>query len=218
MSPVVRNRVVVVYATRHGHCARIADRMVDSLRARTVEAERVDAAKLPAGFRLNGYAGAMLISPIHLGRHLSEMARFVKANLDSLQSMPAAFLSVSLSQAGAEMWPANPERRALAAADASRVIDAFLAETGWHPLSIRAVAGALLYTKYNFLLRLVMKRIASRQGGATDVRQDHEYTDWPALDSFCGEFVHQLDGANAARTVAGDRGHSGVAAGSRSRV
>ena len=158
MTPVVTNTVVVVYATRHGYCARIAERMLDSLRARNLVAEMVDVAKLPAGFRLDGYSGAMLISPIHLGHHLSEMKRFVKANLDALQSMPAAFLSVSLSQAGAEMESSAPERRAQAAADAARVIDGFLAETGWHPLNIRAVAGALLYTKYNFLLRFVMKR------------------------------------------------------------
>lgn len=200
MEPVAGNHVVVIYATRHGHCARIAERMLDSLRARDLDAEMVDAANLPAGFRLNSYAGAMLISPVQLGKHLSEMTRFVKANRDALQSMPAALLSVSLSQAGAEMWPSTPERRAQAAADASRVIDEFLAETGWHPRSIRAVAGALLYTKYNFLLRFVMKRIATREGGATDTRQDHEYTDWPALDRFCSEFVHQLGD----RSVPGD--------------
>jgi menaquinone-dependent protoporphyrinogen oxidase len=58
------------------------------------------------------------------------------------------------------------ERRAQAAADVERWIDAFLAETGWHPAKIKAVAGALLYSKYNFLLRFVMKRI-SRQAGSS---------------------------------------------------
>lgn len=184
--------VIVIFATRHGHCAQIAGRVLDSLRARGVEAQSADAARLPARFRLDAYEAAILISPIHLGKHLPEIKRFVVANLAGLQTMPTALLSVSLSQAGAEGLSPTSERRAQAGADASRVIKEFLLETGWQPLCIRALAGALLYTRYNFVLRFVMKRIAGREGGPTDVRQDREYTDWPALDNFCGEFARQM--------------------------
>ena len=39
-----------------------------------------------------------------------------------------------------------------------------------------------MYTKYNFLVRLVMKYIAKSEGASTDVSRDHVYTDWAALD------------------------------------
>lgn len=197
--------VVVVYATRHGHCARIAERVLDSLRGRGLEAVVLNAAKIPPGFSLEDYAAAMLIAPTHLGRHEAEMTRFVKANLSRLSEMTAAFLSVSLSQAGAEGVSPSPEMRAQAAADASGMIDKFLKDTGWHPSRIQAIAGALLYTKYNFLMRLVMKRIASRAGADTDVKQDHDYTNWAALDKFCGDFARQLweDGSDAAPAAGG---------------
>ena len=60
------------------------------------------------------------------------------------------------------------------------MIEVFLRETGWHPTVIRAVAGALLYTKYSFLLRFVMKRIARKEGA---------YTDWEGLDHFVTAFT-----------------------------
>jgi len=49
------------------------------------------------------------------------------------------------------------------------------------------VAGALSYTKYNFLVRFVMKRIAKAQGASTDTSRDHELTDWEALDHIVDE-------------------------------
>ena len=60
----------------------------------------------------------------------------------------------------------------------------FFAETGWYPERVKPVAGALLYTPYNFLIRLVMKHIAQHAGRSRDTSRDHEYTDWVALDHF----------------------------------
>ena len=72
---------------------------------------------------------------------------------------------------------------------AQKMIDAFLEETHWHPGKIKAVAGALLYSKYNFLLRLIMKRIARAAGGDTDTSRDYDYTDWAALNHLIDELI-----------------------------
>ena len=71
----------------------------------------------------------------------------------------------------------------------------FLTQTGWHPAGITPVAGALLYSKYNFLLRFMMKIIARRAGAATDTSKDIEYTRWTALD----QLVDRLVGIGADR-------------------
>jgi menaquinone-dependent protoporphyrinogen oxidase len=113
----------------------------------------------------------------------------VKFHRAELERIPAVFLSVSLSEAGVEDPAATPERRAQAAADVQRMIDVFLKETGWHPSKVRAAAGALSYTKYNFLIRFVMKRIAKSQGASTDTSRDHDLTDWAALDHIVDEVV-----------------------------
>ncbi len=62
--------------------------------------------------------------------------------------------------------------------------DAFFAETGWHPAAVHHAAGALRYTKYDFLKRLLMRHIAAKEGGDVDTSEDHEYTDWEALAAF----------------------------------
>ncbi len=105
---------------------------------------------------------------------------------------------MSLSEAGAEDASATPEHRALAAADVQKMIDAFLKETGWHPSKVHGVAGALSYTKYNCLIRFVMKRIAKAQGASTDTSRDHELTDWEALDHIVDEVIpHSAMPANS---------------------
>jgi menaquinone-dependent protoporphyrinogen oxidase len=138
---------------------------------------------------LGGYQAAIVLASVHLGKHEREMETFVKDHRAELERMPTAFLSVSLSEADAEDATSPPERRAKAKADAKAMIDAFCQGTGWHPRSVKPVAGALRYTKYNFLVRFVMKRIAKQNGSSTDTSRDHEFTDWVALDRFVNELA-----------------------------
>lgn len=184
--------VLVLYATREGQTRRIAEHLAAAIRARDGAADVRNAAQLPPGFLLAPYGAVILAASVHLGRHEAEMRTFVKQHLSELEQTPAAFLSVSLSEAGVEDPAASPERRSQAAADVHRMIDDFLAETGWHPKHIRACAGALMYTKYNFLVRFVMKRIARAAGASTDTSHDHEYTDWEALDRFIDELGPEI--------------------------
>ncbi len=180
-------QVLVVYATREGHTRRIAEHVAATVRGRGHTADVVDAANPPAGFSLDPYAGAVVAASVHVGKHEKEIVHFVKAHRSELERIPAVFLSVSLAEAGAEDPAKIPEHRAQAAAEVQRIIDAFLKETGWHPSKVRAVAGALSYSKYNFVIRFVMKRIARAQGVSTDTSRDHEYTDWAALDHLVDE-------------------------------
>jgi menaquinone-dependent protoporphyrinogen oxidase len=67
-------------------------------------------------------------------------------------------------------------------------MNGFLAETGWKPSVTKVVAGALPYTRYNWFIRRVMKRIAAKAGGDTDATRDYEYTDWQDLRGFTEQF------------------------------
>jgi menaquinone-dependent protoporphyrinogen oxidase len=185
--------ILVLYATREGQTRRIAEYLAAAAQARGLYAHAADASQVPAGFSLDNYSAAILSASVHGGRHEKEMLDFIKLYKTELELLPTVFLSISLSEAGAEDAAAPPERRGQAAADVQKMIDAFVAETGWHPDKIQAVAGALRYTKYNRLLRFVMKRIAARAGGSTDISRDHEYTDWAALDRVMDELAQALD-------------------------
>jgi menaquinone-dependent protoporphyrinogen oxidase len=120
------------------------------------------------------------------------MVKFVKEHLAELQRMPSSFLSVTLSEAGAERPDATPEEHVMFSSDVQNVLNTFFDETGWRPQHVKPVAGALLYTKYSFLTRFIMKRIARKAGGDTDTSRDYEYTDWMGLDRFVEELAQRL--------------------------
>lgn len=183
--------VLVLYATREGHTRHIAEHLGATIAARQRLFDLVDAAHIPHRFSLENYSAAILAASLHLGKHEPEITKFVKRHLGELQRLPTAFLSVSLSETTVEDANAPPDKRAAAQVAVQRSIDEFLDETGWHPSHIAAVAGALLYSKYNFVVRFVMKRIAAAAGGPVDTTRDYEFTDWAKLDRLIGELLQE---------------------------
>ena len=129
---------------------------------------------------------------MHIGRYAPEVVAFVKDHRSALERMTTAFVSVTLSEAGVERSDATPAEHAKFVADVRRVNERFFEQTGWHPARVENVAGALVYTRYNFLVRLVMKWIARNSGSSTDTSRDHDYTDWVALDRFVAAFAEDI--------------------------
>ena len=56
---------------------------------------------------------------------------------------------------------------------------------------------ALLYSKYNFVVRFIMKAIATKAGGPVDTSRDYEFTDWNKLDHLIENFVESASGSGA---------------------
>jgi menaquinone-dependent protoporphyrinogen oxidase len=181
--------ILVLYATREGHTRRIAEYVAANLRDKGFSAHLVDARLIPVDFSIATNSAAILAASVHAGKHEPEAVGVIRRYRTELEQMPAMFLSVSLSQAGAQAAAATSEQRNQAAADVKAMISLFLNQTGWHPTRILAVAGALMYSKYNFLIRFIMKRTARRAGASTDTSRDHEFTDWAALDRALTDFV-----------------------------
>lgn len=182
---------LVLYATREGHTHRIAEHVAATIRARGHEAHLLDAAKVHDNFSMEGYGASILAASVHLGHHEREMIAFVKRHRAELDRAPTAFLSVSMTEATIEDMKRPPEVRARAAAELSKVLHTFYEESGWHPRRVKAVAGALMYTQYGFMVRFVMKMISKHNAGPTDTSRDYVYTDWQALDRFVAELVEE---------------------------
>ena len=181
-------RTAIFFATREGHTRKIAGRLATDLRARGVDTDVVDV-RTTDRVDWAVYSCACLAASVHVGRHEPEMIAFARRHRADLERVSAAFISVTLSEAGAENPARSAAERQLAAADAQRMIDDFVKDTGWQPARAVPVAGALVYSKYNFFVRFVMKRIARKAGAPTDTSRDYEFTDWPALDRFAGELA-----------------------------
>jgi menaquinone-dependent protoporphyrinogen oxidase len=184
--------VGILYATREGHTRRIAERVAEDFRSRGFETEVKNLADPDGKVVLGEYSAVILAASVHAGRHEPEAIEFVKKHHEELECIPTAFLTVTLSEAGVERANATEEERARFAADVHKVTELFFQETGWHPKHVKPVAGALLYTRYNFFIRFIMKRIARKAGAETDTSRDYEYTDWVALDRFVDELAKEI--------------------------
>jgi menaquinone-dependent protoporphyrinogen oxidase len=177
-------KAAIFYATREGHGRRVAEHIAQNLRAQRFDVDVCNVKDSPELIDTQPYQLAFVVASVHLGHHEREILQFVKSHRADLVRLGAPFLSLTLSEAGAEDSSAPPEKRRVAAADAQRMIDVFVQETGWRPPYVLPVAGALTYSKYNFIIKLIMKTIARRAGGPTDTSRDYEFTDWAALDRF----------------------------------
>jgi menaquinone-dependent protoporphyrinogen oxidase len=175
-------RLLVAYTTYDGHTAKIAERIASTLRENDCAVEVCDLARLRPERPVHEYDGVIAGGPLHGGKHHPQLVRFAAQNCDVLNEQPSAFFSVSLSAAG------NVEQQR----DATRCLNEFLDETGWKPSATAIVAGALLYRKYGFFKRWMMKMIVKRGGtGDTDTSRNYVYTDWNAVDDFAKRFTDE---------------------------
>lgn len=189
--------VLVVYGTTEGHTDVVVERLSEPIAAEghLVRACRVaDAPTSPVG-----YDAVIVGSSIHVGRHHSGLVKWVRGNADHLRLLPSAFFQVSLSSASG----------AAGEAEARGYVDHLVEETGWKPALVGLFAGALLYQQYGFVKRTMLRKIAGAGGLDTDVRRDHDYTDYAEVEAFGKEFLGMLpspsDDAREAATGPSDR-------------
>jgi menaquinone-dependent protoporphyrinogen oxidase len=175
-------RILVLYGTTDGHTARIADVLATAMRVHGADVQLADAAK--ASPSPDAFDAVVIAASVHAGGYQRAVKRWVRTHAALLSSRPTAFVSVCL---GVLQHVPAVDRELTA------ITESFLAGTGWSPGVKKVVAGALPYTKYNWLKRLVMKRIVRKAGGDVDTSRDHEYTDWDDLRRFAGRFVAMVD-------------------------
>lgn len=183
--------VAVLYGTFHQHTRLVAERIAAKLQTLDFAVVVHNVRDVP-DFDLSACAAVVLAAPVHLGKHEEHVVDFVKEHRDALERLPAAFISVTLSEAGAERRNAPPERHAQFAGNVQTVLEHFFSETNWRPAWVKPVAGAVSYTHYNFFVRFAMKQIAKRVNAGTDTTRDYEYTDWNALELFVKEFAREI--------------------------
>ena len=175
---------LILYGTGEGQTAKIAERIATTIRERGHNASTVDVRDRPITFALEEYDAVIVGASIHLGKHQDAIRDFVSDNRDVLSGMPTAFFQVSLSSATEEKEE-----------EAAGYVESFLAETGWHPDRIGQFGGALRFSEYGFLKRLMMKRIAKDLRAEREESDgDIEFTDWDAVDAFAADVSAFVEG------------------------
>ena len=167
-------RILVLYASTHGQTKKIALRISEVLRGQGVEAV-TETADGHADLDASEFDAVVVGASIHTGHHQREVLDWARAHAPTLNSMPSAFFSVSLSAAEDSEESRKANRK---------YVDDFSDETGWSPTETISFAGALQYLKYDFMTRLLMRMIAKHQHQPTDTARDYEYTDWEQVENF----------------------------------
>jgi menaquinone-dependent protoporphyrinogen oxidase len=178
-------KVLVIYASTHGHTAKIAARIGAALEQDGATVDLCDVGRRqPAPL---GYDAVVAGGSVHAGHHQRELVGWAKRHRAALATLPSAFFSVCLTAADT-----TEESRAATRA----YVDEFVERTGWTPDRSTTFAGALQYREYDFVTRLMMRLLMRRGHHDTDTSRDHDYTDWDAVDGW----AHEVAGRGILRT------------------
>jgi len=172
-------RILVLYASTHGHTAKIAARIAQAI-GPSAELRDIGTAKDLAPWQ---YDAIVVGASVHAGHHQKAVLEWLERHAGALNGMPTAFFSVCLTAA---------DDTAEAREASQRYIDAALAKTGWRPREARTFAGALQYREYDVFTRLLIKLMMKHGGHPTDTSRDHDFTDWDAVERFgreCAQLV-----------------------------
>jgi menaquinone-dependent protoporphyrinogen oxidase len=172
------SRILVLFGTTEGQTAKIAAAIGASLRTHDATVDVVEAGSLTIDPQT--YDAVVVAASVHAAGYQRAVARWVRAHARALGTRPTAFVSVCLG-----VLQPDPKVQRHVADIASR----FVSEAGWRPTVIKIVAGALPYTRYNWVKRWLMRRIVAKAGGDTDTSRDYEYTDWGDVRAFATQFA-----------------------------
>lgn len=176
-------KILILFGTSEGQAEKIANRIADIIGNKGHEVMAQCGERLPGDFAVNDFDAVMIGGSIHMGKYQPYVKSFVLGHRDRLNSIPSAFFTVCMGV---------NSRHASDKAGAEQYSRKFLQQSGWQPRLTATFAGAVKYTQYPVITRFIMKMISKREGGSTDTRHDHEYTDWEAVTRFAGQFVELL--------------------------
>lgn len=168
-------RYIVAYISANGQTRKIAEAVAAALKEKGMPAELVDIKKAGGKISANDLKGIFLGAYIHAGKYPGGLFRFVARNRQVLMSIPVHFFTVCLAA------KATTE-------DSKKTMDGYLESfrevSGLTPATTAFFAGALPYTRYNPIVRAIMRKISGSTGGDCDTSRDFEYTDWQAVKKF----------------------------------
>ncbi|GLU42552.1 flavodoxin domain-containing protein [Allomuricauda sp. NBRC 101325] len=167
-------KILIIYGTSEGQTQKIAAFMSNILLEEghsTLMANATEKPPAPEDF------DAVLIgSSIHLHSYKSAIKSYIKENLVSLNEKLTGFFSVSLAMAS---------KNATEHEEVKEITKSFLTKTNWQPDHIYYMAGALQFTKYDYLKKMTMRTIAKKErpGEEIDINSDYEYSDWKKIEA-----------------------------------
>jgi menaquinone-dependent protoporphyrinogen oxidase len=175
-------RILVCYGTTEGQTRKIADHAADLIRKHGHEAAVFDATVVSES-EPSRCDAAILAGSVHVGRYQSALVHRIHQWREALNTMPSAFISVSISAASED----SHDR-----AEVDELCQKMLHEAGWAPRMTLHAAGAIRFSEYDFFKRWAVRLLALQMRREADPHADHEYTDWTSVSRFVEAFLATL--------------------------
>ncbi|TDB55784.1 menaquinone-dependent protoporphyrinogen IX dehydrogenase [Photorhabdus khanii] len=169
---------LLLYSSRDGQTRKIITRIAENLRRAGQICDLRDLATAET-IDLKSYDKVIIGASIRYGHFSSTLKKFAIRHQQQLNKMPTAFFGVNLTAR-------KPEKRT---PETNMYVRKFLLNTPWQPDLCGVFAGALLYPRYCWFDRVMVKLIMKMTGGETDTTKEIEYTDWQQVDHFADDFL-----------------------------
>ena len=170
---------LLLYSSHDGQTKKIVTQIALHLRKAGIQC---DVRSLQEGHALNlaPYEKILVGASIRYGHFNRALSRFAKLHAMQMNQMKTAFFGVNLTAR-------KPEKRT---PQTNLYVRKFLEATPWKPTVSAVFAGALLYPRYRWLDRVMIRLIMKMTKGETDTTKEIEYTDWEQVEAFATEFAH----------------------------
>jgi len=171
---------LIIYSTTDGHALKVAKYIKENVEttACLVELINIDDTPRLQNVNLNDYDKILIGASIRYGKHNKQVYDFIDKYKTTLESLPTAFFTIN---AVARKEDKNTP-------DTNPYIIKFLTQVNWQPVLKGVFAGRIIYHKYGFFDRHMIRFIMWITKGPTDLKGTFEFTDWNKVDDFIEDF------------------------------
>ncbi|PKF57928.1 menaquinone-dependent protoporphyrinogen IX dehydrogenase [Alteromonadales bacterium alter-6D02] len=169
---------LLIYSTSDGQTLKICQAIADKMQQ---EQQAVKLLSLDDADNVDWQEVDKLIigASIRYGHFNKQVMAFVKQHQEQIEQRPNGFFCVNLT--ARKPNKNTPETNAY--------MKKFIKLSPWQPQLQAVFAGALLYSKYRWSDKLIIRLIMKITGGVTDTSQDIEYTDWNKVEQYAQEII-----------------------------
>ncbi len=172
-------KILFLYAGREGQTRRICECMAGICRAENKEVRLHALSEPDLRHALIECDSVVIGASIHYGHLPEELYRFVAENRELIEFRHNAFFCVNLT--ARKPGKDTPQ--------GSAYMRTFLKKSAWQPKNLAVFAGALLYSRYTWYDRAMIRFIMWVTGGPTDPSRDVEFTDWDRVRAVAREWL-----------------------------
>ncbi|BDM62564.1 protoporphyrinogen oxidase [Shewanella sp. NFH-SH190041] len=159
--------VLILYFSRGGHTAKIANTIAEQIR---LDGDQCDVVNIRDGVepQWDKYDVIALGAPVLYGTYHKSVFAFIERYRQQLADKPNSFFCVNVVAR-------NPEKRVL---ENNKYLQKFLTLSPWQPTDLKIIPGKVDYPSWPWYDRLAIQLIMKMTNGPTDPKAVIDYTDW----------------------------------------